>query len=69
MKCGSCRISVDSAYATDTAQQLNKRLMKGEARPKRPHESHSNNRGNFDCHGVVHYEFPPTAQRVNKNYY
>ena len=61
------------AYDPETTDQSSEYRAKGEARPKRAHQSRSKLKLMmtvfFDFRGVVHYEFLPTRQTVNKEYY
>ena len=61
------------AYDVETADQSSKYRAKGEARPKREQQSKSKIKVLltvfFDYRGVVHHEFLPTGQTVNKEYY
>lgn len=61
------------AYDPETAQQSSEYRLKGEAKPKRPRQSRSKIKVMltvfFDYRGVVHQEFLPTGQTVNKEYY
>ena len=61
------------AYDPETTDQSNEYRAKGEARPKRAHQSRSKIKLMmtvfFDFRGVVHYEFLPPRQTVNKKYY
>jgi [histone H3]-lysine36 N-dimethyltransferase SETMAR len=61
------------AYDTETVQQSSEYRFKGEARPKKPRQSRSKIKVMltvfFDYQGVVHHEFLPSGQTVNKEYY
>ena len=61
------------AYDPETTDQSSEYRAKGEARPKRPRQSRSKIKVMltvfFDFRGVVHYEFLPPGQTVNKEYY
>ena len=61
------------AYDPETTDQSSEYRAKGEARPKRPRQSRSKIKVMltvfFDFRGVVHYEFLPPSQTVNKEYY
>lgn len=61
------------AYDLETTDQSSEYRAKGEARPKRPRQSRSKIKVMltvfFDYRGVVHYEFLPPGQTVNKQYY
>ena len=61
------------AYDVETADQSSKYRAKGEARPKREQQSKSKIKVLLtvfvDYRGVVHHEFLPTGQTVNKEYY
>ena len=59
------------AYDPETTDQSSEYCGKGEARPKRARQSRSKIKVTvfFDFRGVVHYEFLPTRQTVNKEYY
>ena len=61
------------AYDPETTVQSNEYHLKGEAKPKRPLQSRSKIKMIltvfFNYRGVVHYEFLPTGQTVNKEYY
>ena len=56
-----------------TTDQSSEYSLKGEAKPKRSHQSRSKIKVMltvfFDYRGVVHYKFLPTGQIVNKEYY
>lgn len=60
-------------YDMETAQQSSEWRLRGEAKPKRPRQSRSKVKVLltvfFDCDGVVHHEFLPQGQSVNKEYY
>ena len=57
----------------ETTDQSSEYRLKGEAKPKIPRQSHSKIKVMltvfFDYRGVVHYEFLPTGQTVNNEYY
>ena len=57
-------------YDPETTDQSSEYRLKGEAKPKRPRQSRLKIKvmltGFFDYRGVVHYEFLPTGQTVNK---
>lgn len=61
------------AYDPETVDQSSEYRAKGEPRPKIPRQSKSKIKVMvtvfFDIRGVVHYEFLPTGQTVNKEYY
>ena len=61
------------AYDPETTDQSSEYRAKGEARPKNPRQSRSKIKVMltvfFDYRGVVHYEFLPPGQTVNKKYY
>lgn len=61
------------AYDPETTDQSSEYRAKGEARPKRARQSRSKIKVMmtvfFDFRGVVHYEFLPPRQTVNKEYY
>ena len=61
------------AYDPETADQSSEYRAKGEARPKRARQRRSKIKVMmtvfFDCRVVVHYEFLPPRQTVNKEYY
>lgn len=61
------------AYDPETPDQSSEYRAKGEPKPKRPRQSQSKIKVMltvfFDVHGVVHSEFLPTGQTVNKQYY
>lgn len=61
------------AYDPETTDQSSEYREKGEPRPKQPRQSRSKIKVMltvfFDYCGVVHYEFLPTGQTVNKEYY
>lgn len=61
------------AYDPETADQSAEYRAKGEPRPKKARQSRSKIKVMvtvfFDYRGVVHYEFLPTGQTVNKEYY
>ena len=58
------------AYDPEATDQSSKYRLKGGAKPKRPRHSRSKIKVMltvfFDYRGVVHYEFLPTGQTVNK---
>lgn len=60
-------------YDMETAQQSSEWRLKNEPKPKRPRQSKSKVKVLltvfFDYEGVVHYEFLPEGQSVNKEYY
>lgn len=60
-------------YHTETSQQASEWRAKNEPKPKRARQSHSKVKVMLtvfcDCRGVVHHEFLPTGQTVNKEYY
>lgn len=60
-------------YDTETEDQSAEYRVKGEPKPKKPRQSKSKIKvmlTNFiDYGGVVHSEFLPTSQTVNKEYY
>ena len=72
-----CIITVDEtwiyAYNPETTDQSSEYRAKGEARPKRASQNPSKVKVMmtvfFDFRGVVHYEFLPPLQTVNKEYY
>ena len=61
------------AYDPETADQSSEYRAKGEPKPKKSRQSRSKIKVMltvfFDYRGVVHYEFLPTGQTVNKEYY
>lgn len=61
------------AYDPETTDQSSEYRAKSEARPKRSRQSRSKIKVMltifFDYRGVVHYEFLPPGQTVNKEYY
>lgn len=61
------------AYDPETADQSSEYRAKGEAKPKQSRQSRSKIKVMltvfFDYRGVVHNEFLPTGQTVNKEYY
>ena len=61
------------AYDPKTTEQSSGYRLKGEAKPKRPRQSRAKIKVMltvfFDYRGVVHFEFFPTGQTVNKKYY
>ena len=61
------------AYDPETTDQSSEYRAKGETRPKKPRQSRSKIKVMltvfFDYRGVVHYEFLPPGQTVNKEYY
>ena len=61
------------AYDPETTDQSSEYRAKGEARPKQSRQSRSKIKVMltvfFDYRGVVHYEFLPPGQTVNKKYY
>lgn len=72
-----CMITGDEvwiyAYDPETTDQSSEYRTKGEARPKKSRQSRSKIKVMltvfFDYRGVVHYEFLPPGQTVNKEYY
>ena len=63
----------DYAHDPETTDQSSEYRSKGEARPKRALQSRSKIKLTmtvfFDFRVVVHYEFLPARQTVNKEYY
>jgi transposase len=61
------------AYDPETTDQWSEYRAKGEPRPKRSRQNRSKIKVMltifFDYRGVVHYEFLPPGQTVNKEYY
>lgn len=61
------------AYDVEVAHQSSEYRFIGEGKPKRPRRSRSKIKVMltvfFDSYGVVHKEFLPTGQTVNKEYY
>lgn len=61
------------AYDPETTDQSSEYRAKGERRPKKSRQSRSKIKVMltvfFDCRGVVHSEFLPPGQTVNKEYY
>ena len=61
------------AYDPETIDHSSEYRLKDQAKPKRPHQSRSKIKVMltvfFDYRGVVHHEFLPTGQTVNKEYY
>ncbi|CAK9816200.1 Mariner Mos1 transposase [Anthophora plagiata] len=61
------------AYDPETVDQSSEYRAKGEERPKKSRQSRSKIKVMltvfFDYRGVVHYEFLPPGQTVNKEYY
>ena len=61
------------AFDPETTDQSSEYRLKGEAQPKKPRQSRSKIKVMlpvfFDYRGVVDYEFLPTDQTVNKEYY
>ena len=61
------------AYDPETTDQSSEYRLKGEATPRRPRHSRSKTKVMLtvfiDYSGVVHYEFLPTGQTVNEEYY
>lgn len=61
------------AYDPETTDQSSEYRTKGEPKPKKPRQSRSKIKVMltvfFDYRGVVHYEFLPPGQTVNKEYY
>lgn len=61
------------AYDPETTDQSSEYRAKGEPRPKKSRQSRSKIKVMltvfFDYRGVVHFEFLPTGQTVNKEYY
>lgn len=72
-----CMITGDEtwiyAYDPETTDQSSEYRAKGEPRPKKSRQSRSKIKVMltvfFDYRGVVHYEFLPPGQTVNKEYY
>lgn len=60
-------------YDMQTSQQSSEWVAKNEPKPKKPRQSRSKMKVMlivfFDIRGVVHYEFVPEGQTVNKEYY
>ena len=60
-------------YDLETKQQSSQWKRPDEPRPKKERQSRSHVKSIliifFDCEGVVHYEFAPRGQTVNKEYY
>ena len=60
-------------YDVETAQQSSEWRAKNEPKPKKPRQSRSKIKTMlivfFDYRGVVHHEFVPEGQTVNKEYY
>lgn len=60
-------------YDVETAQQSSEWRFEGESKPKKERQSRSKIKVMltvfFDIRGVVHYEFLPDGQTVNKEYY
>jgi len=60
-------------YDMQTSQQASEWRGKDESKPKKPRQSRSKVKVMlivfFDIRGVVHYEFVPQGQTVNKEYY
>lgn len=60
-------------FDMQTSQQASKWRTEFESKPKKPRQSRSKIKVMlivfFDIRGVVHHEFVPTGQTVNKNYY
>lgn len=60
-------------YDIETSQQSSEWRFENEPKPKKPRKSRSKIKVMltvfFDYHGVVHYEFLPEGQTVNKEYY
>ena len=69
----TCDLSWIYAYDPETTDQSGEYRLKGEAKPKSPRQSRSKIKVMltvlFDYSGVIHYEFLPTGQNVNKEYY
>lgn len=72
-----CMITGDEtwiyAYDPETTDQSSEYRARGESRPKKSRQSRSKIKVMltvfFDYRGVVHYEFLPPGQTVNKEYY
>ena len=60
-------------YDPETKQQSSRRKRPDEPRPKKARQSRCHVKSMliffFDCEGVVHYEFAPRGQTINKKYY
>ena len=60
-------------YDPETKQQSSQWKHPDEPRPKKARQSRSHVKSMliifFDCEGVVHYEFAPRGQTINKEYY
>ena len=60
-------------YDPETKQQSSQWKRPDEPRPKKARQSRSHVKSMliifFDCEGVVHYEFAPRGQTINKEYY
>ena len=60
-------------YDTETKPQYSQWKRPDEPRPKKAHQSRSHVKSMliifFDCEGVMHYEFAPRGQTINKEYY
>ena len=60
-------------YDTETKQQSSQWKHPDEPRPKKVRQSRSHVKSmliiSFDREGVVHYEFAPRGQTINKEYY
>ena len=60
-------------YDPETKQQCSQWKRPDEPRPKKAHQSRSGLKSMlivfFDCEGVVHHEYAPTGQTINKEYY
>ena len=60
-------------YDPETKQQSSQQKRPDEPRPKKACQSRSHVKLMliifFDCEGVVHYEFSPRGQMINKEYY
>ena len=61
------------AYDPEIKQQSSQWKRPDEPRPKKARQSRSHVKSMliifFDCEGVVHYEFAPRGQTINKEYY
>ena len=60
-------------YDPETKQQSSQWNCPDEPRPKKARQSRSHVKSMliffFDCEGVVHYEFSPRSQTINREYY
>ena len=64
-------MAISVLYEVDmkTNQQSSEWRTKAEPNPKKPRQSRSKVKIFFNIRGLVHHEFIPTGQTVNKKYY